>query len=53
MNTIETKTKYPCDECKKKPKNNCICDTWKRWFGEAWVIVTAEVKAADERSKDD
>ena len=52
MNTIETKTKYPCEGC---PKNNdCTnrdCREWREWLKEAWAVVTSEVKAADERSR--
>ena len=54
MQNIKTKAPYPCTECGKGDEcTNRDCKEWREWLKEAWAVVTAEVKAADERSKDE
>lgn len=52
MQNIKTKAPYPCTECGKGDEcTNRDCKEWREWLKEAWAVVTAEVKAADERSR--
>ena len=52
MQNIKTKVPYPCTDCPKNETcSDMTCKEWREWLEEAWAEVTAEVKAADERSR--
>lgn len=49
MAKMPTDTEYPCVTCSRlKSDGNCmngvLCLRWRKWFGEAWQIVTKPIK---------
>lgn len=36
--TVESDPDYPCRDCDRIYKDNCICPKWRMWFGGEYKI---------------